>query len=483
MWGIRLGQRARPYAAAWPRGHAKSTSAQQAVVALGARAARSYVLYVMSTQSQANKAVSNIATLMTLPTTARYYPTLAQRKVNQYNYSLGWSRNQLRTASGFVVEAYGLDGSKRGANIEGQRPDLIVLDDIDEKDDTLEATRKKLEAITDTVLPMGTPDASVLYLQNLIIPTGIMTRLGIMAGRIESEVEPASFLTDVEYDGPIPAVEGMEVSQEQRDGRNYFRITRGIPTWAGMGIRECEALLSNEGLPAFTRERQNDVVVNPKALLNAEVIGRNRIHALPELEAVVVAVDPPAEGGGCGIVVKGRATIAGNRHTYTLEDASLEAVGPETWGVQVLKAYHKWGAGRVVGEVNQGGKMVEHVIRTTQLYEVGGKLVSGATMTDAEKAAAPCVVDGRYVPFVAVRATQSKQTRAEPVANRAHQGLTHNVGTHSNLERLWCYWTPGSKSPDPLDADVWAEYALVPELGADEESPVDQLTPIGWGKR
>lgn len=467
LWAIRPGVKPRPYAACWPRGHAKSGSARRGVVALGARRARRYVLYVMNTQAQANLAVQSIAALMQRPSVARFYPALLEPQVSQRGTLVSWNRTRLVTASGFIVEGMGLDSARRGLNIDDQRPDMIILDDFDDKLDSLEVTQDKITLITESILPMGTPDLAVLLLQNLILPTGIMTRLAKMVGRVEGDVPAADFLTDVEFNGPLPAVEGLEVQTlRQENGALRYVITGGVATWQGMDLAACEAIINTEGLHAFKCERQNEVTGNPNALLGREVIARNRLAEAPEdLEAVVVAVDPPAGGGGCGIVVKGLKTVRGVKHTYRLEDASVEGVGPEIWGRCVAEAYLRWKADRIVVEVNQGGKMASGVIRSTQLYRRDGVIVGGGELTDRQKADSECVFDGRYVRVQEVRATRGKHTRAEPVANRDHQGLGHFVGVMDRLETLWCSWTPGDESPDPLDADVWAEYALVPELG------------------
>lgn len=50
----------------------------------------------------------------------------------------------------------------------------------------------------------------------------------------------------------------------------------------------------------------------------------------------------------------------------------------------------------------------------------------------------------------------TKQIRAEPVAALYEQGKVHHVGYFGELEDQLCTWVPGEKSPDRLDALVWA---------------------------
>jgi phage terminase large subunit-like protein len=70
----------------------------------------------------------------------------------------------------------------------------------------------------------------------------------------------------------------------------------------------------------------------------------------------------------------------------------------------------------------------------------------------------------KAISYKAVRATRGKYTRAEPIAALYEQGRVHHVGTFPELEDQMCTWVPGEKSPDRLDALVWAltELMLVP---------------------
>ncbi len=166
------------------------------------------------------------------------------------------------------------------------------------------------------------------------------------------------------------------------------------------------------------------------------------IRRVPEdLERIVIAVDPPGSSKSrkateCGISVAGVKRIAGIRHLLVLADLSLKGT-PAVWGKAAVDAYHDWRANAIVGEVNYGGEMVEHTIRT--------------------------VPRGRDVPFVAVTATRGKVLRAEPIAAIYEQGRGHHCGDFMALEDELCTWEPdaGLPSPNRLDALVWAATDLV----------------------
>ncbi|MFQ5347356.1 MAG: DNA-packaging protein, partial [Rhodothalassiaceae bacterium] len=168
------------------------------------------------------------------------------------------------------------------------------------------------------------------------------------------------------------------------------------------------------------------------ALWTRKMIEACRVAAPPaSLERVVVAVDPPASHGetadACGVIVAGR-DAAGT--VFVLEDASCQGLRPLGWARRVVAAYERHDADRVLGEVNNGGDMVEAVLRQ----------------------AAPALS------YRAVRASRGKIARAEPVAALYERGVVHHAGIFAALEDEMCSYTGGNAetSPDRLDALVWA---------------------------
>lgn len=418
-----------PFVALWPRGGAKSTSAELAAEMIGQRGIRRYLIYVSGTQDLADKHVATIATL--------FESAGMERLVNKYGASKGWRRNRLRTADGFTVDALGLDTAARGIKVDANRPDMIILDDIDARHDTALTIQKKIETLTTTVLPAGSNDCAVLAVQNLIHANGVFARLS--DGR-------ADFLADRIVSGPYPAVEGFEY--EIIDGEAI--ITGGEATWAGQSLDDCQNFIRTWGLRAFLRECQHLVKESEGALWKMEWIDANRISDKPDAIRVVVAVDPSATSGTesaeCGIIVVARDN---RKHGYVLADYSVRTT-PGQWGLEAVRAYQRWGADRIVGEVNNGGEMVENTIRTAT-DEQGRRI-------------------GEFVPYTAVRASRGKHTRAEPVSALYEYGKVHHVGVFATLENQMTTWIPGDSSPDRMDALVWGLTELdliasVPEPG------------------
>ncbi|GGL15743.1 hypothetical protein [Deinococcus radiotolerans] len=240
----------------WPRGFSKTTNAERAVIALAARGFK-YILYVKETQDQANDAVQNIAAVLESPEVERHYPLLSQRQVNKFGHSKGWKRDRIRTASGTIVDAAGLDVSIRGLLLEGSRPDVIILDDIDGKEDTLRTTEKKIRRITSDIVPAGAPNRVILGLQNIINPHGVFTRLADLCPD-----HPADFLLDRFVSGPYPAVYDLEYEQSgvNEHGKPVYRITAGESSWPeARPLDMLEAELNQMGPTQFIEEKQNEV--------------------------------------------------------------------------------------------------------------------------------------------------------------------------------------------------------------------------------
>ncbi|WP_375172648.1 DNA-packaging protein [Pseudooceanicola sp.] len=174
------------------------------------------------------------------------------------------------------------------------------------------------------------------------------------------------------------------------------------------------------------------------ALWTHPMLEEAQLAEAPPLDRIVVAVDPPVTGHAgsdeCGIVVAGvkMARAPEDWRAYVLEDASVAAASPMQWAEAAVAALERHGADRIVAEVNQGGDLVEAVIRQVD----------------------------PLVPLTKVRAAKGKSARAEPVAALYEQGRVHHLRGLGALEDQLCAMTTrgweGKGSPDRLDALVWA---------------------------
>jgi len=177
-------------------------------------------------------------------------------------------------------------------------------------------------------------------------------------------------------------------------------------------------------------------------------------QAPPErFSRVVVAVDPSVAGkegsDDCGIVVVGAVTEGPPQEwrAWVLEDATVSGASSKTWAEAAVAAMKRHAADRMVAEVNQGGALVEDVVRQVD----------------------------PMIAFRKVSASQGKAARAEPVAALYEQGRVHHLRGLGALEDQMCRMArsgyTGKGSPDRVDALVWALTELMIGPAADWRNP------------
>jgi predicted phage terminase large subunit-like protein len=168
----------------------------------------------------------------------------------------------------------------------------------------------------------------------------------------------------------------------------------------------------------------------PGALWARANIEKHRVERVPEMSRIIVGIDPAVTSGEdadeTGIIVVGKGV---DGRFYVLADRSCR-LSPDSWARRAVEAYEEFEADRVVAEVNQGGDLVERLLRNVS----------------------------KNIPYKSVRATKGKRTRAEPIAALYEQGKVSHVGLHERLEDQQCTFTPDGYegSPDRVDALVWA---------------------------
>ena len=246
------------------------------------------------------------------------------------------------------------------------------------------------------------------------------------------------------YTPPSVRTAGLSKARDKRHAAKMFKAAQADTSgrWGAFSFSSHDnPYLDQTALREITGDMTNlayrqeimaeDIEEIPGALWSYSMLDAHRVTDVPPLMRIVVGVDPKASveaDSETGIVVAG---LSAEGHVYILGDYSVDA-SPEQWARRVAYAYEAHSADRIVAEVNQGGDMVVSVLRAT----------------------------GIHLSITQVRATRGKFVRAEPVAALYEQGKAHHVGTFGDLEGQLTSWVPGDKSPDRLDALVWACTAL-----------------------
>ena len=100
----------------------------------------------------------------------------------------------------------------------------------------------------------------------------------------------------------------------------------------------------------------------------------------------------------------------------------------DEWARKAINAFYDWDADRIVAEVNNGGDLVERLLRSVDTN----------------------------IPYRSVHATRGKIVRAEPISALYEQKRVHHLGVFTELESQMCtYNGENQESPDRLDALVW----------------------------
>lgn len=196
----------------------------------------------------------------------------------------------------------------------------------------------------------------------------------------------------------------------------------------------------------------------PGALWSLANLDAYRLTQAPKMGRIVVAVDPAVtnteNSDEHGIIVAGKAE---DKRGIVLEDASIQG-SPMDWAKRAVSLYRSWNADCIVVEVNQGGDMVSHTIKTID---------PNARIRE-------------------VRASRGKHVRAEPVAALYEQGRVAHVGSFPALENQLTQMTTagyqGDGSPDRVDALVWAFTELFDDMIRPEVKPDAYKIPRsrGW---
>jgi phage terminase large subunit-like protein len=188
------------------------------------------------------------------------------------------------------------------------------------------------------------------------------------------------------------------------------------------------------GTPIGEQELEGQIVEERMGgLWKRHWFSANRLVGRPDLQRIVVAVDPPvtssAGSDSCGIIVAGKGV---DGRAYVIGDRTIQGRDPATWAKAAVAAYHDYQADTIVVETNQGGDLV---VQTFKSIDAG-------------------------VPVKKAHASRGKWLRAEPVAALYSEGRVAHVGDYPELERQMCDFAAdglsNGKSPDRLDALVWA---------------------------
>ena len=243
---------------------------------------------------------------------------------------------------------------------------------------------------------------------------------------------------------PRPSAELIELKAAEGVVTHTLRTADNAHHLAPGFMASIEALYG--GSPRGMQELEGQIVTDwPGALWSLSTIAQTRENTAPDLDRIVIALDPPATSGpksdACGMVVAGEK----DGRAYVLQDATIGQATPEDWAARAVALFKTYDADCIIAEGNQGGEMVESVLRQLE----------------------------PNLPIIRRHARRNKRARAEPISHLYSRRLVSHVGRFDALEAQMCKMGAKDtgaksgrgggkgKSPDRVDALVWAIDALL----------------------
>lgn len=362
-----------------------------------------------------------------------YWLILAGRGFGKTRTGAEWVRRAVQTTR-FVNLIGATADDARDIMIEGESGILAVCPNAERPD--YKASQRKLvwpNGATSLIFTADEPERlrgkqhSALWADELAAwrypEAWAQAKFGLRLGErpqacITTTPKPSTLIRELMADPATRTTRGTTYANRENLAASFF--SEIVKTYEGtrLGRQELNAEVLDD---------------NPNALWQRAQIDAGRVKSAPDnLRRVVVAVDPATTSNEhsdeTGIVVAG---IGRDEHLYILADRSLIGT-PDQWARAAVNAYKEFEADRIIAETNNGGDMVEAVIRQVD----------------------------RSVSYRKVTATRGKTIRAEPVAALYEQGRAHHVGAFDKLEDQMVEYDPTDvqrvKSPDRMDALVWA---------------------------
>jgi phage terminase large subunit-like protein len=414
-----------------PRGHGKSTAGVEiAALYHVANCTRRFVLIVSDTYSQA---VDRLATVIEQvennPKLRAAYPDL-RPAIDDRGHVVRWKDDDVVFACGCRIMAAGAGKSIRGARQGATRPDLLLLDDLEDEASiaTEAALAKRLKWILRTALGLASPltGISALWVGTILSRSALLNQATgaaldegqerpewarawtphVFAAEVRGSEQKRTIVVDTEED---PAT-GQERKVVRRDNEgNPLAYMVGAPLWSELTRTDLALIRYKLGGLSYAAEYLSDPVDDGTTILAPPRLVR---YLNPDAIPLARMVQLP-DGRIVGVAEMNRAAALDPQYAQVTETndpdlAAVAVVGAYEGMTFILDAW----LGR--DRHGQAARLVDLAVKW-ECYAAGVEAVAAQILT-ADDAAQ----DGR-VPIVRIpRSTQagSKTRRALGLAAR-----------------------------------------------------------------
>lgn len=362
---------------AWvaPRGSGKSTWVFGVLICWAlAHGHRKYVAAYADTAMQAQQHLTSLKREFDQNELLRYdYPELCTAARRPSGGAVSDNRSMYIAESGVVISAKGIDSSTLGAKVGKQRPDCILMDDVEPEESNYsdDQKEKRLNTILNALFPMNL-NAVVLFVGTTTMPGSIVHDL------VRQHTE-----TDHAERPEWPQDENIQVNYypalvEQPDGS---RVSLWPERWS------TEYLESISHTRSFSLNYMNDPMARSGDYWNKDDFSYDAHPLEQSLTHMVLSIDPAvtdkSKSDFTGLVVVGYSTQA--QRCLILYSRAVKVAPGEGLRKIVLEILdaHPRITGLVV-EVNQGGAAWQAILHDlpVKIREVHQKAPKEARAAD-----------------------------------------------------------------------------------------------------
>lgn len=310
------------------------------------------------------------------------------------------------SVNGIVIDADGIDSNVAGKNVNGRRPDLMILDDIepDESNYGPGLKEKRLRTLLDNIFPLNVA-ARVIILGTVTMPDSIIHDL------VKSLTEePDEWVTSLR---PAITVHHQLPILTDQDG-NERSFWPGYPERFGLDLMQ-----ELRNTPSFLKNYMNSPLGAGGSLWSAEDFIYGDVEGVGGL---LVSIDPAVT---------------------TKSTSDFTAVSLIGWSKAEAKVvvYECWEM-KVSPE-----KLAERVNELVERYPVAGVLVETNQGHDLWKT----IFKDLEVPLHTVTQSDSKEVRAARIYTAYNRGKVHHAKRLTKLEAQLCAF-PKAPHDDMVDS-------------------------------
>lgn len=342
------------------------------------------------------------------------FPDLCKPAVRPRGTTVSDNRAMLQTKAGFVFAARGIDSGNLGMKVGDQRPDLLILDDVEPGESNYSAyqVEKRLGTIQDVVLPLN-DKARVVLVGTVTMPGSIVHQL------VQHHEDPKGWIVDENF----TIHHAKPVYTDDAGGRHSIWPEKWPITY----------LLSIEHTRSYAKNFLNQPVATDGDYWTPDVYQRGTLDGCT---MQVLSIDPAvttkksSDYTGIAIVAKRpevSKVVKGKRRVITpsrvvVRKAIAVKLGGAALRAKVLTLVEEFPeTTHVLVEVNQGGDLWREV-----LHDLPVKLLVRTS-------------------------SDPKEVRAGTCLNHYERGRVLHEGTLTDLEQQQCSF-PKAPNDDLVDA-------------------------------